>query len=293
MPGLTLNRRHKFGLFLVLVAAGISLLLEATVKQTAGAVVLGIAAAWAFGSLSPRTLAFFSCSLACAAGLSLAGVPMWQDWNSYKALAQDYDSAISKLRDAVAKTTVEPPLTLPADFFEKQNQMVNTLRQDREFMSAKSPADQKGYVAYLDPKFKKLSPSDQDGMLAYITGKVPGRRTVQIPEAARKWMRPGAIEKWKQPDIKDSKWIDRTESAWVNVTTGDPDPRYAYPADVSTDEMVKYIQSNDLLPRPVFSVGAALDSHRMTSIVGLTFVIAGLLGDGFLFLRLRRSRREA
>jgi hypothetical protein len=37
----TLNRRHKVGLFLVLVASGISLFFEASEKQTAGIVLAG------------------------------------------------------------------------------------------------------------------------------------------------------------------------------------------------------------------------------------------------------------
>jgi hypothetical protein len=118
-------------------------------------------------------------------------------------------------------------------------------------------------------------------------------RTVEIPEAARKWMRPGAIEKWKQKDSKDSKWVDRKESEWVDVATGEPGPRYTYPADVTTDELVSFIQSNDLLPRPEFSVRASFLSHRMSSLFGLALAVAGIIGNGLLLLRLRKSRSEA
>jgi hypothetical protein len=106
-------------------------------------------------------------------------------------------------------------------------------------------------------------------------------------------MRPGAIEKWKQPDSKDSKWVDRKASEWVNVATGEPDPRYEYPADVTTDEMVSFIQSNDLLPRPEFSVRASLLSHRNVFMAGLALAVAGLLGYAFLVLWARRAKREA
>src|SRR5579862_8383500 len=50
MPFPAINRRHKVGLFLVLAAAGASLLLEATAVQTVGVVLLGVAAAWGFGA---------------------------------------------------------------------------------------------------------------------------------------------------------------------------------------------------------------------------------------------------
>jgi hypothetical protein len=45
-----MNRRHKAGLFLVLVATGLSLFFEASAKQTAGIIVLGMAATWVVGS---------------------------------------------------------------------------------------------------------------------------------------------------------------------------------------------------------------------------------------------------
>lgn len=51
-----------------MIAAGISLILDATVKQTAGVVLLGLAASWLIGSLGARGLLFAS-SLALASGL--------------------------------------------------------------------------------------------------------------------------------------------------------------------------------------------------------------------------------
>jgi hypothetical protein len=248
MPIPVLNRRHRTGLFLVLVAAGVSLFLEASAKQTAGAVVLGIAAAWAFGSLGLRMLGLLSCTLVCAVGLGILGVPVWQDWNSYQTSVQDYDSAIAELRDTVANAPV---------------------------YTIESP---------------DLAPSRDLPHGARIVSD--STRTVEIPEAARKWMRPGAIEKWKQKDSKNSKWVDRKESDWVNVGTGEPDPRYTYPADVTTGEMVIFIQGNDLLPRPEFSIRASLLSHRISSTVGFALALAGMFGNGLLLLLLRKSRSE-
>jgi len=285
MPLPVLNRRHKAGLFLVLVAAGVSLFLETSAKQTAGVVLLGIAAAWTFGSLTLRMLVLLSCALGCAVGFGILSVPVGQDWNSYRTSVQDYDSAIKGLRDTVAKAP-----KLPQAFGGLPQSKQYDYSQDKEFLSA--PAhQQRAYLMANDPDYAKLSRKEQDAYIAYLQGQ-GATRTVEIPEAARKWMRPGAIEKWKQPDSKDSKWVDRKESDWVNVGTGEPDPRYTYPADVTTDEMVSFIQSNDLLPRPEFSVRASLHSHQITSTAGLALVLAGMLGNGLLLFRLRKSRAE-
>jgi len=84
MYNLVLNRRHKVGLFLVLIATGTSLLFEASAKQTAGVMLLGLAATWFFGSLAPRTLGLILSSMACCVGLCLATLPIWKDWESYR-----------------------------------------------------------------------------------------------------------------------------------------------------------------------------------------------------------------
>jgi hypothetical protein len=79
-----LNRRHKVSLFLVLVAAGLSLFSEASLKQTAGIVVLGLAATWFIGSLSVRVVGIVLSLAAFACGLFLVVVPTWDTWRSYR-----------------------------------------------------------------------------------------------------------------------------------------------------------------------------------------------------------------
>jgi hypothetical protein len=98
----SLNRRHKAGLLLVLAAAGVSLLFEASAKQTAGVILLGLAATWLIGSLSVRTL-WLSCSVSlCGVGLLAAGKPILDDWKGFQDWAHGYDRAVSDLRRAVA-----------------------------------------------------------------------------------------------------------------------------------------------------------------------------------------------
>jgi hypothetical protein len=66
-----LNQRHKAALFLTLLAAGASLVLNMAAKQTTGVVLLGLAFAWAFGSNSRAVHVLF-----IAAGVLLILIPM-------------------------------------------------------------------------------------------------------------------------------------------------------------------------------------------------------------------------
>jgi hypothetical protein len=109
----TLNRRHKAGLFLILVAAGLSLFFDASAKQTAGIVLLGLAATWFFGSVRPRTLGFILASTVCCVGLYLMIAPVWEEREVCSTRAGAYDQALSDIREAIGKATVwtvsEPP----------------------------------------------------------------------------------------------------------------------------------------------------------------------------------------
>jgi hypothetical protein len=77
------NRREKVGVFLVLVAVGISLLLNLSVKQVAGVASLGIAATWLVGGVILRTLRGIS-AVACFASLVILMPVAWSDWRAYR-----------------------------------------------------------------------------------------------------------------------------------------------------------------------------------------------------------------
>src|SRR5260370_41127817 len=100
----SLNRRHKVGLFLVLVAAGISLFIEASTKQTAGIVLLGIAATWLLGTISVRLLWLLSSFLGCLVGIIAGGKPVVDDWKSFQESIQSYDRAIADLRQVMTQS---------------------------------------------------------------------------------------------------------------------------------------------------------------------------------------------
>src|SRR5262249_10533118 len=99
----TLNRRHKAGLFLILVTAGLSLIFEGSAKQTAGVVLLGLAVTWFIGSVRPRPLGIVLASTACCAGLYLMVAPVWDERQLCRTRTEAYDQALLDLRDAIAK----------------------------------------------------------------------------------------------------------------------------------------------------------------------------------------------
>src|SRR5712664_2313029 len=127
VPMLTLpplNRRHQAGLFLVLVATGLSLFFEASTKQTAGIIVLGLAGTWFIGSVALRTLGVILSLMTFCIGFYIAVLPIWNERESVLIEAQEYDSAVAEIRGAIAKSPIweigDGPETLPADFFERQ-----------------------------------------------------------------------------------------------------------------------------------------------------------------------------
>jgi hypothetical protein len=162
----TLNRRHKAGLFLVLVVAGLSLLFEASAKQTVGIVLLGLAATWFFGSVAPRTLGFILASAACCVGLYLVIAPVWEERELYHARNKAYDQALLDIREAIAKAPVWQVVPPPIDFSQ--------------------PA-----LAHSKKAAKPVTP--QKGQ--YSSAEIDhGSRVVDIPASAITFLRPAELD---------------------------------------------------------------------------------------------------
>jgi hypothetical protein len=218
----SLNSRHKAGLSVALAATGASLLLDASAKQTAGVVLLGLAAAWFFGSVGIRTLGVILSSIACCVGLYIATSPIWNERNSVLASAQEYDSAVAEVRGAIAG---HAPKDSGQDWFEK---------------NAPKP---------------KMVPIPPGAVLV---------RPVQIPELARKWVRPNP------PDI---------------IVTDYGVSEFGFPAEMSERDVIRKIQADDLLPRPTFSLKDSIASHPIACLGGSSLSLLGLLGFVFLIRR--------
>jgi hypothetical protein len=103
LPG-GLNRRHKTALFLTIVAAGVSLLLAAGAKQTAGVALLGVAFAWAFGSNSRIVHWLF-----VASGSALLAAPIGFDWYTYRHTAKLYENQVAAFESRIPEFAKQHP----------------------------------------------------------------------------------------------------------------------------------------------------------------------------------------
>lgn len=256
MSSFSLNRRHKAGLFLVLVASGLSLLFEASVKQTAGIVLLGTAATWLFGSMSLRTLGFASSSLVSIIGLYVAISPILDARYAYLAESESYDFALAEIRTAVASA---PRPALGAQQLSQRD------IQDLQQIRARLPAG--------DPRIGKI-----DALLQERINLPPGfvleeplLMPVQIPEAAQKWVRPDSIV-----------------ALWYRATSKNiPIP---FPGDASEDAIMAEFQAKYLLPRPTFSVATSIMANREIVISGSLLCALGLLGFAGMLWRERKTK---
>jgi hypothetical protein len=226
------------------------------------------------------TLGFLSCSLFCATGLGILGVPVWQDWNSSRTSAQDYHSAIAELQEAVARAPILPPDILPASFFDKKNS---------DFLKA-SPADQRAYLSRTDPDFAKGSRADQNAYLEYLTH---GQRTVEIPESVQKWE--GPWEKYAQREqagSRQKKYPPGFIPDFIPDKDSQPRESLPFPAKMSDEDIMHEFETKILVSMPSFSMWVSIKSHRATSFSGTVLVVCGLLGSACMFWWKRRPIHE-
>jgi hypothetical protein len=99
-----LNRRHKAALFLTLVAVGVSLVLAAGAKQTAGVALLGAAFAWAFGSNSRIVHWLF-----VASGSALLVAPIGFDWYTNRHTAEFYERQVAAFEGRIPELAKQYP----------------------------------------------------------------------------------------------------------------------------------------------------------------------------------------
>lgn len=280
-----LNRRHKAGLFLVLVAIGLSLFFEASAKQTAGILLLGSAATWFLGSVRPRTLGLIIlASTASCAGLYLM-LPVWGEREFFYVQAAEYDQALLGVREAVAEAFVvangdeirfQSPTTGAIRLVPREHwdEALKRGYKPTTHSVMYSPDGQRGMVPNAE-RAAKLRAGFTDQPTVPPPDTLPPdffdqrRRTVRIPEIAHKWQR-------RTPEAPE----------WVAIEE-------FFPADMSDQDIIREFQTRILLPRPAFSFRAAIRSHLLSSVVGSLLFLLGLLG-WMLFVRraLRRERPE-
>lgn len=276
MPCPVLNKRHRIGLFLVIVVAGLSLLLEASTRQTAGIILLGLAATWLVGSVALRTLWFVLSALVFIVGLYVATFPVWLDWNVYHGRVHDYESAITDLRVAVAQSrSLQIVKSEPLPPIPKGYTLVPPLPKGFT-PGPRPPVPQK-----LKPQIGQYTAADID------------ERTVEIPETVFQWERPEDLSKQQQPVQPQQSRLSPTVT--LDMSKAIPIVK-SFPANVSDEEIMHEFETKYLV-RPSFSIWASATSNRqtsfpgatlyganqVTSLVGAALAICGLLGFAWLF----------
>jgi hypothetical protein len=101
---ISLNNRHKAGLFLTTVLAGLCLILGETFRETTGAIIIGFALTWAFGSTN-RLLRY------CIGGLALILfiAPLIAALIDHHNAVQSYEKSLEDFRSKLPEFAKEHP----------------------------------------------------------------------------------------------------------------------------------------------------------------------------------------
>ncbi len=301
----SLNRRHNVGLFLVLVAAGISLFFEASAKQTAGIVLLGIAATWLLGTISVRLLWLLSSFLGCLVGIIAGGKPVVDDWKSFQESIQSYDRAIADLREAMAKS--RPLQVIKSDPLPRRSDEVT---QATPAVDYDALAKKYGAISSSPPT---IDFSNYDGTTTVFDYN-PQAKKWNVA-AAPGWVRvedskPGAKKSTKQnalPPLPGGYTLDTTVEMPPNtvnwelpdlgllpqgatLVSGSLKTRLSFPANVDEEELISTIQSQLLRPRPKFSFKASFISNPISSLIGLASLMAGMFSLAWFVRTVLRAK---
>ncbi len=253
----TLNRRHKVGLFLVLVAAGISFFFEASEKQTTGIILLGLAATWLVGTLSVRLLWLLSSFLACLVAIIVGGKPVVDDWRSFQESVQSYDRAVADLRAAVVKS--RPLYVVKTEPLPRRSNESMTVfdynPQAKKWNIAAAP----GWVPVGEPKAEAKKSPKQSALPPLPSGYTLDV-TVEVP---------ATTVSWERPDLG-------LLPPGATLVTGSVGTRLSFPSNVDEEELISTVKNQLLKPRPRFSLGACLISNLLPSIIGFVLLAAGL-----------------
>lgn len=296
MQSFTLSRRHQAGLFLVLVATGISLFLEASAKQTAGIALIGLAGTWLVGSLSVRALGILFPLTLFGLGVCLAALPVWADWKAYSESLGQYALAIEDLRLAIAEGAKEDwfaqnapgqptdrfdfvahptlgklgfPKNMP---YEERNKAIDKLEKSapKEKIWKAEVTGQTAVGRWIyEPSlkwetvwppnyFKGTATRVPDGWMDVSTTK-----TIDIPESTRKWRRPDVSESGAE-----------------------------FPIETPDETILRSIERDFLLPRPTFSMGASLRLHLAHVLAGFILAAAGFTGSGWRIRGALQAKRK-
>jgi len=257
----TLNRRHQAGLFLVVVAAGVSLFLEASIKQTTGIALIGLAATWLLGSLSIRAFSILCCLTVFALGFSIAAFPFWEDWQAWNGSSKQYALAIEDLRLAIASAPVQ---AFDPDKFHQQYLNAPKRKNGEEIWEQVWPPGAPDTLPedFIDKKnpVPGASPQAPPSHLASSPGST---KTIDLPESA---------QEWKRPNVKESG--------------------ASFPSETPDETILRSIERDFLIPAPTFSLWASLRMHLLPILLGFALAAAGLSGCGWCIRSSRIAKRN-
>lgn len=308
--GVEMNRRHKVGLLLTLIAVGLCLLLDASLKQTAGVFVLSVAASLLIGGLKARTLQIIGCLTVSALGLLIIGARLLSWRGTTKQAAHEYDNAILDLNDAIPYPAESCAANAPTSRIDISAGMVpKTPRLESnkgEFTNIRPidpwaivkteplPSARAG-VPQVNPNTKYLVPKQgAHGQIDLSSGFVPKtqdsgrgtqpcvpsdlwnylRKVVVLPESTKKWERRIPISGDRTTLPRDSREDQQSDDAgtFVLVTS------VPFPEAESNTEVMRYFQAEILRPRPVISLRVALRAELLSILLGLALFATGMLG---------------
>jgi hypothetical protein len=301
----TLNRRHKVGLFLVLVAAGISLFFEASEKQTTGIILLGLAATWLVGTLSVRLLWLLSSFLGCLVAIIVGGKPVVDDSRSFQESVQSYERAVADLRAAVVKSRplyVVKTEPLP----RRSNESTGTtpavdydaLAKKYGAISSSSPtidwSNYDGTMTVFDynPRAKKWNIAAAPGWVPVEEPKAEAKKSPKqsaLPPLPSGYTLDVTVEvptttvSWERPDLG-------LLPPGATLVTGSVGTRLSFPSNVDEEELISTVKNQLLKPRPRFSLRACLISNLLPSIIGFVLLAAGLFSLGWCVRNVVRAK---
>jgi hypothetical protein len=208
--------------------------------------LIGLAATWLLCSLSIRALGILCSLTVCVAGFSIAAIPLWKDWQAWKASSNQYADAIEDLR-----LEIETPAR---KWDEHGNPILEEYGPWEKYSAPKAtaPKSKSGEDDWVDvwPPVSRKAPDGLQGK----SNAVGSTKIVMLPES---------MQKWKRPDMSEEGG--------------------RFPSETSDETILRTIERDFLLPEPTFSLRASFRLHLVPALVGLAIAIAGLLGSAWLF----------
>lgn len=318
-----MNRRHRAGLFLTVIGAGLSLVLGATAKETIGTVLLSLAATWLVGSLNSQSAGLILSAVTTLAGFLIATTPILNDWKYSQHHSQDYNHAISDLQRAVdsalfqyeeveKKQPILDPdfipdptgnlqdnngqiigivtVNLPASTlaFEKPGARFPDLAQ-----ATLEPIEALASVKHeiLDAYYSYHSPDD---FRAYIEMEPISDQVKTALVNAREsdaWF----VENWpaRNSEIKAQRRLEPSATGVMPDSSSFVYTRLYFREGFKAEQIVNAIRRDLLRPEPEFSLRTSATSHSLGSLTGLALFAGGLFGLATNVVRWSKNKRPS